>query len=102
MARGATHVPGRDMGTASSKAPESHVRGAEYHVVGRPAVIPTPAGAVRGGVIVDAPAVSEALGEIRARYGMKVKKVIASVGGDSSVVVRITEVPKMSGKELDE
>ena len=70
--------------------------------MGRPAVIPTPAGAVRGGVIVDAPAVAEALQEIRARYGAKTKKVIASVGGDSSVVVRITEVPKMSGKELDE
>ena len=102
MARGATHVLGLDIGTAFIKAAEIQLRGGEYHVVGRPAVIPTPAGAVRGGVIVDAPAVSEALGEIRARYGMKVKKVIASVGGDSSVVVRITEVPKMSGKELDE
>ena len=102
MARGATHVLGLDIGTAFIKAAEIQLRGGEYHVVGRPAVIPTPAGAVRGGVIVDAPAVSEALGEIRARYGMKVKKVIASVGGDSSVVVRITEVPMMSGKELDE
>jgi type IV pilus assembly protein PilM len=102
MARGATHVLGLDIGTAFIKAAEIQLRGDEFHVVGRPAVIPTPEGAVRGGVVVDAPAVAEVLKEIRARYGAKTKKVIASVGGDSSVVVRITEVPKMSGKELDE
>ncbi len=102
MARGATHVLGLDIGTAFIKAAEIQLRGDEFHVVGRPAVIPTPEGAVRGGVIVDAPAVSDALREIKDRYGMRVKSAIASVGGDSSVVVRITEVPKMSGKELDE
>lgn len=102
MARGATHVLGLDIGTAFIKAAEIQLRGDEFHVVGRPAVIPTPEGAVRGGVVVDAPAVAQALQEIRARYGARIKKVIASVGGDSSVVVRITEVPKMSGKELDE
>ncbi|MGD9495065.1 MAG: type IV pilus assembly protein PilM [Armatimonadota bacterium] len=102
MARGATHVLGLDIGTSFIKAAEIQLRGGDFHVVGRPAVIPTPPGAVRGGVIVDAPAVAEALEELRARYGMRVKSVVASVGGDSSVVVRITEVPKMSGKELDE
>jgi|LSQX01.2.fsa_nt_gb type IV pilus assembly protein PilM len=102
MAKGATHVLGLDIGTAFIKAAEIQLRGRQFHVVGRPAVIPTPQGAVRGGVIVDAPAVTEALQEIRSRFGTKSKKVIASVGGDSSVVVRITEVPKMSGKELDE
>ncbi len=102
MARGATHVLGLDIGTAFIKAAEIQLRGDAFHLVGRPAVIPTPEGAVRGGVVVDAPAVAEALQEVRSRYGMRVKSVIASVGGDSSVVVRITEVPKMSGKELDE
>ncbi len=102
MARGATHVLGLDIGTAFIKAAEIQLQGEQYHVVSRPAVIPTPEGAVRGGVIVDAPAVSEALNEIRTRFGTKSRKVIATVGGDSSVVVRITEVPRMSGKELDE
>ena len=102
MARGTTHVLGLDIGTAFIKAAEIQLRGDEFHIVGRPAVVPTPEGAVRGGVIVDAPAVSDALREIKDRYGMRVKSAIASVGGDSSVVVRITEVPKMSGKELDE
>lgn len=102
MAKGATHVLGLDIGTAFIKAAEIQLKGGEFHLIGRPAVVPTPEGAVRGGVIVDAPAISEALQEIRSTYGAKTKKAIASVGGDSSVVVRITEVPKMSGKELDE
>jgi type IV pilus assembly protein PilM len=102
MAKGATHVLGLDIGTAFIKAAEIQLSGDEFHVIGRPAVIPTPEGAVRGGVIVDAPAVAEAIEEARDQYGLKTKKVIASVGGDSSVVVRITEVPKMSGSDLDE
>ncbi len=102
MARGATHVLGLDIGTAFIKAAELQLRGDTFHVVGRPAVIPTPEGAVRGGVIVDAPAVSEALQALKSQYGLHMKRVVASVGGDSSVVVRITEVPKMSGKELDD
>ncbi len=102
MAKGATHVLGLDIGTTFIKAAEIQLRGDEFRVVSRPAVIPTPEGAVRGGVVVDAPAVADALSEIRVRYGAKVRKTIASVGGDSSVAVRITEVPRMSGKELDE
>ncbi|MEA3399979.1 MAG: type IV pilus assembly protein PilM [Armatimonadota bacterium] len=102
MAKGATHVLGLDIGTAFIKAAEIQLRGDEYHVVGRPAVIPTPENAVRGGVVVDAPAVAEALEEIRVRYGAGVKRAVASVGGDASVVVRITEVPSMSDRELDE
>ncbi len=102
MAKGATHVLGLDIGTAFIKAAEIRLRGREFQVIGRPAVVPTPEGAVRGGLIVDMPAVSDALGELRAEYGMPIKKAIASVGGDSSVVVRIIEVPNMSEKELDD
>lgn len=102
MAKGATHVLGLDIGTAAIKAAELQLSGGEVRVVGRPVVLPTPDGAVRGGVVVDAPQVAEALKELKTVYGLRTSKVIASVGGDSSVVVRITEVPKMSGKELEE
>ncbi len=102
MAKGATHVLGLDIGTAAIKAAELQLSGGEVHVVGRPVVLPTPDGAVRGGVVIDAPQVAEALKELKTVYGLRTSKVIASVGGDSSVVVRITEVPKMSGKELEE
>jgi type IV pilus assembly protein PilM len=102
MARGATHVLGLDIGTTAIKAAELQLRGGEVYLVGRPAVLPTPEGAVRGGVVVEAPEVADVLRELRSVYGIGCNKVVASVGGDSSVVVRITEVPKMSGKELDE
>ncbi len=102
MAKGASHVLGLDIGTTAIKATELKLSGGQVHLVGRPVVLPTPDGAVRGGVVVDAPQVAEALKELKSVYGLRVGKVIASVGGDSSVVVRITEVPKMSGKELEE
>ena len=52
--------------------------------------------------IVDAAAVTNAVSDLIRAGGFHTKNTIASVGGTSSVVVRITEVPKMSGKELDE
>ncbi len=102
MARGATHVLGLDIGTQTIKAVELRLAGHEMRVVGRPVVIPTPEHSVSGGRVVDTAAVSEALTDLLSRNGFSTKKVIASVGGDTDVVVRITQVPKMTGKELDE
>lgn len=102
MARGATHVLGLDIGTTAIKAAELQLSGGRIRVVGHPVVLPTPSGAVRGGVVVDAPQITEVLKQLKTIHGIRTNKVVASVGGDSSVVVRITEVPKMSGKELEE
>ena len=102
MAKGATHVLGLDIGTTAIKAVELQLSGGDVRVVGRPVVLPTPDGTVRGGVVVDAPQLADTLKELKSVYGIHTSKVIASVGGDSSVVVRIAEVPKMSGKELEE
>jgi type IV pilus assembly protein PilM len=102
MARGATHVLGLDIGTQAIKAVELRLAGGEVHLVGRPVVIPTPEHSVTSGRIVDVPAVTETLTELLAEYGFGTRKVVASVGGDTDVVVRIIEVPQMTGKELDE
>jgi type IV pilus assembly protein PilM len=102
MARGATHVLGLDIGTQVIKAVELKLAGGEIRLLGRPIVMPTPDHAVSGGRIVDTAALSEALTDLVSRSGFGVKKVIASVGGDTDVVVRIIEVPKMTGKELEE
>jgi type IV pilus assembly protein PilM len=102
MARGHRHVVGLDIGSSAIKAVELKRSGSAIELVGRPAVVPTPPRSVEGGVIVDTTAVAEALAEVIAIGGFKTRQVIASVGGDSSVVVRITEVPKMTGKELEE
>jgi type IV pilus assembly protein PilM len=102
MARGHRHVVGLDIGSVYVKAAELRRSGSGIELLGRPIVVPTPPRSVEGGVIVDPTAVASALTEVFALGGFKTRQVIASVGGDSSVVVRITEVPKMSGKELDE
>lgn len=102
MARGHRHVVGLDIGSCYVKAVELRRSGSSVELLGRPAIVPTPPRSVEGGVIVDPTAVAGALAEVLAIGGFKTRQVIASVGGDSSVVVRITEVPKMSGKELEE
>lgn len=102
MARRHTHVLGLDIGSKAIKAVELRRAGSGIELVGLPSVIPTPERSVEGGVVVDTAAVAGALTELVTHAGFKTRKVIASVGGDSSVVVRITEVPRMSGKELDE
>lgn len=102
MAGAHTHVLGVDIGSCSIKAVELQRTGSTIEMLGRPAVIPTPERSVEGGVIVDSAAVAGALSDVMAAGGFKTKKVIASVGGDSSVVVRITEVPKMAGRELED
>lgn len=102
MARGATHVLGLDIGSQAIKAVELKLAGGDIRLLGRPLVVPTPEHAVSGGRIVDTAALSEALTELITRNGFGTKKVIASVGGDTDVVVRIIEVPKMTGKELEE
>ena len=102
MARGATHVLGLDIGTQAIKAVELKLVGGEIRLLGRPVVLPTPEHAVSGGRIVDTAALGEALTDLLTRSGFGTKKVIASVGGDTDVVVRIIEVPKMTGKELEE
>ena len=102
MARGATHVLGLDIGTQTIKLVELRLSGTEVALVGRPAVIPTPPDSVVDGRVVDEDAVSEAIREAVADYGLGVKKVITSVGGQSNVDVRIPELPRMDEKELEE
>ncbi len=102
MARGATHVLGLDIGTQTIKAVELRLRGQEVTLIGRPAVIPTPPGSVVGGRVVDEDAVTQAILDAAAEHRFGVKKVIASVGGDTDVVVRIAEMPRVETRELDE
>lgn len=102
MAKGATHVLGLDIGTEAIKAVELKLDRGEIRLVGRPVIVPTPAHSVSGGRVVDSAAVVEALNRLLSSNGFSTKKVVASVGGDTDVVVRIIEVPTMTSKELDE
>ncbi len=102
MPRGAAHALGLDIGTHAIKAVELRRTGEGIELVGTPAVVATPPGSVSNGVIVDGGQVSEALAQMVKTYGFTTRQVIVSVGGESSVVVRIASMPRMEPKELDD
>ncbi|HIE51928.1 MAG TPA: type IV pilus assembly protein PilM, partial [Armatimonadetes bacterium] len=62
----------------------------------------TPPDAVSGGVITDPAAVGQAIRQLLTVNGIKTRKVISSVAGQTSLVVRIIEVPRMAPSELKE
>lgn len=62
----------------------------------------TPEGAIENEVIVDPQALGHAIKALLAESGIKTKKCVSSVAGQSQVVVRVIEVPKMNPKELAE
>lgn len=103
MPKGAAHALGLDIGSQAIKAVELRRTGADIELVGTPAVVATPPGSVTGGVVVDGAQISEALAGMVSTYRFTTRNVIASVGGDSSVVVRIASMPRMANKkELDD
>lgn len=65
-------------------------------------VAPTPRGSIDNEVIVDPQAVGGAIRQLLAESGISSKQSVSSVSGQSSVVVRIIEVPKMTKQELAE
>lgn len=102
MARGATHVLGLDIGTETIKAVELRLQGEDIILESLPVVVETPENSVVGGRVVEQEAVSQAIADAVTEYGVGVKKTVASVGGDSDVVVRIAELPRVEEGELDE
>lgn len=102
MPRGGTHALGLDIGSSAIKAVELQLTSAGIELVGTPACIPTPPGSVTGGVIVDGASISAALTDMISAYGFGTRQVIASVGGDTSVAVRVASMPRMERKELDD
>ncbi len=66
------------------------------------AVARVPQGVIENEVIVNPQALGEAIKAMLAEAGIKTKKTVSSVSGQSRVVVRVIDVPKMGGKELAE
>lgn len=94
-------VIGLDIGSNFIKACQAQVRGGRPEVTAM-AVLPTPSDSVSGTEIIDPVALGRVLKQLLAQSGFKAKKVVSSVAGQSSLVVRIIEVPKMTPKELAE
>lgn len=94
-------VVGLDIGTDSIKVAEAKYGKDGITITGL-GLAPTPAGSIENEVIVDPKALGAAIKALLAESGIKTKKVVSSVGGQSRVVVRVIEVPKMTPSELAE
>ena len=95
-------VVGIDIGSQLMKAVELHVSSKEGIAITGMAVAPTPAGVIQGGMLTDPQLMAHAVKQMLKDAGIKHKKVIGCIAGQSSVVVRIIEVPRMTPGELAE
>ncbi|MCE5200286.1 MAG: type IV pilus assembly protein PilM [Armatimonadota bacterium] len=94
-------VVGLDLGTDSIKVAEAKVAKDGITITGL-GVARMPEGIIENEVIVDPKALGSAIKALLAESGIKTKTCVSSVTGQSRVVVRVIEVPNMSGKELAE
>lgn len=92
-------IVGLDIGSAFIKACEIDCKGGRANLRGI-AILKTPSDAVANNEIVDPVALGKTIKRALQEAGIKSKRTICSVSGQSSLVVRIIEVPKMSRAEL--
>ena len=94
-------VVGLDIGNDSIKVAEAKYTkdGISITALG---IARTPEGAIENEIIVDPQAMGKAIKAVLAESGIKTKTCVSSVAGQSQVVVRVVDVPKMSREELAE
>ncbi|MEJ5253217.1 MAG: type IV pilus assembly protein PilM [Chthonomonadetes bacterium] len=94
-------VVGLDVGTTLMKVAEVRPskEGVQISAVG---VAPTPEGVIdESGYIQDPQALGQAIRQLLTQAGISTKQVVTSIPGQSALVVRVIEMPKMSPSELD-
>ncbi len=94
-------VVGLDVGTTLMKVAEVRPskEGVQINAVG---VAPTPEGVIdESGYIQDPQALGQAIRQLLTQAGIPTKHVVTSIPGQSALVVRVIEMPKMSPSELD-
>src|SRR3990172_1471625 len=94
-------VLGLDIGTKQIKLVEMRSTRSGIEVL-NVASRPTPPDVISNGVIVDPQILGNAVRQLVASKGIRTKTVVASVSGQSSLVVRPIEVLKMSRADLAE
>lgn len=99
--KGGAPVLGLDIGAAFIKAVELRPAKGGLAITGV-GVLPTPPGCIVNDEIVDSAVLAAGVKQLLAESGIKTRSVVASVAGQSSVVVRVIEVPRMNDKELAE
>lgn len=99
MASGPT--VGLDIGTQQIKAVEIRP-GKTGLAVSALGISPTPFGVMQNNIITDPKVMGQAIKQLFKESGITSKRVIGSVAGQSAVVIRIIEVPRMTEAELKE
>ncbi|MEN6372041.1 MAG: pilus assembly protein PilM [Armatimonadota bacterium] len=94
-------VVGLDIGTELIKAAEAKLTKDGIRITGL-GVMPTPPGVIDNSMIIDPKALGAAIKQLLRDSGIKTKHVVSSITGQTSVVVRIIEVPRMTPGELAE
>jgi type IV pilus assembly protein PilM len=92
---------GLDIGAGYIKVVEARLARGRAEITGL-GVLPTPTGLVDNNVVLDPQALGRVLKELFAKSNISAKKVVSSIAGQSSLVVRIIPVPKMTRSELNE
>jgi type IV pilus assembly protein PilM len=94
-------VVGLDIGTQQIKAVEMRPTRSGL-VVSALGIAPTPVGVLQNNIITDPRLMGQTVRQLLRESGISAKRVIGSVAGQSAVVIRIIEVPKMTDAELKE
>ncbi len=93
---------GLDIGSQQIKAVELKPGKGGRLTVTAIGVAPTPVGVMQNNIITDPSLMGQAVKQLLRESGITTKRVIGSVAGQSAVVVRIIEVPRMTDAELKE
>lgn len=99
--KGGMPVLGLDIGAAYIKAVEMKPGKGGLAITGV-GILPTPPGCIVNDEIVDPLVLAAAIKQLLAENNIKTRRVISSVAGQNTVVVRVIDVPKMTEKELSE
>ena len=94
-------VVGLDIGSSQIKVVEMKRSGGGVEITAME-VAPTPLQAMENGEITDAQMLGRVVKELLSKAKISAKKVVSSVSGQNSVVVRVIEVPQMKPAELEE
>jgi len=94
----AQRAVGLDVGTSAVRAVEL-VLGREQVTLTRFGQVALPPGAVRGGEVIDAPAVATAIRRLWREAGFRSRTVVLGVG-NQRVVVRQADFPEMSAEDM--
>ncbi|MDO8588148.1 MAG: type IV pilus assembly protein PilM [Armatimonadota bacterium] len=96
-----TPVVGIDIGSQAIKVVEAKATRTGVQVSAL-AIAPTPEGMIENGVITDPAGLGAHIKKLLNENGIKARQCVSAVSGQSSVVLRVIEVPKMTRDEMAE